>query len=109
MLNALPQTRKIDGFGTRIFAFDQLKFPSALPFLDALLASNGFENVIMHFVPDQRLAPVFPGEAGKDISLVLPDTRFEVSGHACVERPVASGGKDVHGRVKHSGTLQEHD
>src|SRR5882757_10187565 len=72
--------------------FDQLDFPTPLPFLEKRFAMKGVVNAFMWLIPDKQLHAVFLGEA-LDLSVaVFPGAPPDVIGHADVQRTVLRAG-----------------
>jgi hypothetical protein len=88
----------------RIFGFDQVDLPLAMPALQLFLSGDGACHVTEHLEADQRMN-VIPGRKpfGGPFPM-LPESRDQVAGDSDVKGAVCLAGKDVDTR----GTFELH-
>jgi hypothetical protein len=84
---------QVSPFG--IEALDQLQFPPALPFLDALLARNGLVDIGVELVPDQLAHAIFASEFAALAGPMLMGADGEVIRHADIQSAVTAARHDV--------------
>ena len=73
----------------RVLFFDQLKLPTAIPFLDLFLSENG------RFEPDQPMGSTALGEPIGEAISVFPDAANEVVGHPYIKRSITFAGQKI--------------
>ena len=74
---------------------DHLDLPCAVPFLDALLAQDGFADVGVMFEPDEAMQSVAAGEAVGLALAVFDDAATQVIGDAGIQGAVWAIGQDI--------------
>ena len=79
----------------RIVGFNQLQLPRPPPALDPLLASDGFSDRVMRFVPDQSMDVVGLGEAWYGASPMFIDAPSKIIGHPDVQGSVSLTGQNI--------------
>src|SRR5262249_31432683 len=79
----------------RIVGLDQGDFPSARPFLQALLTLNGGSDVIERLDVDQELDAISLREPGNESLAVFEGAARDVVRHADVERAILAARHDV--------------
>ncbi len=82
--------------------FDEGDFAISVARLELFFAGDGELHGGVLFKPDQDMHMVFAGEAFDQVVFVLPYALDQVTGHAHIQRAVASTGQQVH-----AGLLQE--
>ncbi len=79
----------------RVFRFDGVDFPFALPGFDGFLASDSIADVIEHFKIDEGLDVIFFGETVDDTLFMLEDSSRKIAGDAHIQRPIIFAGHDI--------------
>lgn len=79
----------------RIFAFNQIDFPVALPLLDLPFPDQCCLKALMGFEPHETVHAVFGGKAGDDACFVLPNATHEFEARTDVERPIRFSGEEI--------------
>src|SRR6185312_11418928 len=82
-----------------VVLLDQPHFPSAVPFLQPLLAGDRRFGIVVHFIPHQGLDAVFLGETVDHAFTVLPDPLWKIRSHADIQCSMRAGGEDIYGKV----------
>src|SRR5579871_5038378 len=75
---------------------DQLNFPSAIPFLEQLLALDRILDIGKLLEVDELVHLILLGEAGHGVRAVFVHAADEIVRHADVQRPAEFAGEDVY-------------
>ena len=79
----------------RVELLDEREFPLALPFLELLLARDGFVDVAVRLVPDQHFHLIFRRKRRSDACAMLMSAQRKVVGDPNVERAVSPTRHDI--------------
>src|SRR5215471_513338 len=79
----------------RVFAFNQIDFPVALPLLDLPFPDQRCLKAFMGFEPHETVHAVFGGKAGDGACFVLPNAAREFVGRTDVESPIGFSGEEI--------------
>ena len=79
----------------RVFAFNQIDFPVALPLLDLSFPDQRCLKAFMGFEPHEPVNPVFRGKAGDSSCLVLPNAAREFEGRTDVKSAMRLSGEKI--------------
>ena len=95
-----PESRReIDP--VRIFAFDDVDLPLAVPALELLLARDGGMHVAEQLEPDERVNLIPRSEALHFAGAVLVESSYRVGCYADVQRAIWLACEDVDARLFH--------
>lgn len=77
----------------RVGFFNQLQFPSSIPFFLCLFPGNRAFHGDMLFIPHQGFNLVFLGKAFCQTFAMLPNALYQVQRYANVEHPISLAGQ----------------
>ena len=97
---ALRRQRWVKIGPMRVFAFDQIDFPVALPLLDLPFPDERCLKAFMAFEPHETVHAVFGGKAGDGACFVLPNAAREFEARTDVQRAVGLAGEEINKRPR---------
>ena len=83
----------------RIFRFNQVDFPTAMPVFQLFLSGDRAGHVIEHFKADNTIYRILRGISGTQVVAMLVKALDQVRGYADVERTVELAGEYVDARL----------